>query len=72
MVTILRSAKIASLELLKIKIIWNKDYDVINSVYDVTNETLSVDSNHIIDVVVWLKFGNYSIPMRKRIIASIL
>ena len=73
MVTILMmSAKIATLGLLKIKVFWNKGYDVIISVHDVTNKILSRDSNYIIDVVMWPKFGNCSISMRKVIITSIL
>ena len=35
-----------------------------NSVYDVTNEILSFDSNYIVDVIMRPKFGNSSIPMR--------
>ena len=54
MVTILMtSAKIATLGLLKIKVFWNKVYDVIVPVYDVTNEILSRDINYLVDVVVW-------------------
>ena len=69
MVTILMmSAKIAILGLLKIKVVWNKGYDVINYVYDVTNKILSRDSNYNVDVVMWPKFGNSTIPMRKVII----
>ena len=69
MVTILMmSAKIAILGLLKIKVVWNKGYDVINYVYDVTNKVLSRDSNYNVDVVMWPKFGNSTIPMRKVII----
>ena len=36
-------AKMASSGLLKIMIIWNKVYDVIMYVYDVTNKILSSD-----------------------------
>ena len=44
MVTILMmSAKVATLGLLKTKVFRNKDYDVINSVYDVINKNLSRD-----------------------------
>ena len=32
-------------------VFWNKDYDVITSVCDVTNKILSLDSNYIVDVV---------------------
>ena len=54
MVTILMtSAKIATLGLLKIKVFWNKVYDVIVPVYDVTNQILSRDINYLVDVVVW-------------------
>ena len=66
------SAKMATPGLLKIKVFWNKGYDVIISVHDVTNKILSRDSNYIIDVVMWPKFGNCSISMRKVIITSIL
>ena len=66
------SAKMATLGLLKIKVFWNKGYDVIISVHDVTNKILSRDSNYIIDVVMWPKFGNCSICIREVIITSIL
>ena len=66
------SAKIATPGLLKIKVFWNEGYDVIIFVHDVTNKILSRDSNYIIDVVMWPKFGNCSISMRKVIITSIL
>ena len=66
------SAKMATLALLKIKVFWNKGYYVIYSVYDVTNEILSHDSNYIMDVVMWPKFYNSSICIREVIITSIL
>ena len=66
------SAKMATPGLLKIKVFWNKGYDVIISVHDVTNKILSRDSNYIIDVVMWPKFGNSSISMKAAIITSIL
>ena len=73
MVTILiMSAKMATRGLLKISVLWNKGYDVIVSVHDVTSRILSRDSNYIIDVVMWPKFSNCSISMRKVIITSIL
>ena len=72
MVTILMmSVKMATLGLLKIKVFWNKDYDVIISVYDVTSKILSCDSNHIVNVVMWPKFGNSSISTREAIMPSI-
>ena len=45
------SAKMVTLGCLKIKIFWNKYYDVIVSVDDFTNKFLSRDSNHVVDVV---------------------
>ena len=72
MVTILMmSAKVATLDL-KFKVFWNNGYYVIISVYGVTNKILSHDSNYIVDVIMWSKFGNSSISMREVIIASIL
>ena len=40
----------STLGLLKIKVFQNKDYDVIVSVHDFVNKTLSRESNHIVDV----------------------
>ena len=72
MVTILMmSVKMATLGLLKIKVFWNKDYDVIISVYDVTSKILSNDSNYIVNVVMQPKFRNSSISTREVIIPSI-
>ena len=51
---------------------WNKGYDVITFVDDVTNKILSRDSNYIVDVFMWPKFGNSSISMREVITTSIL
>ena len=73
MVTILMmSAKMAIQGFLKIKVFWNKDYDVIISFCDVTKKTLSRVSNYIVNVVMWPKFGNSSTSMREVIITSIL
>ena len=66
------SAKLSTLGLLKIKVVWNKSYDVITSVRDVRNKVLSRDSNYITDVVMWPKFGNSSISVREVIRTSIL
>ena len=65
------SAKMAVPGLLKITLFWNKGYDVIISVDDVTNKILSRHSNYIVDVSMWLKFGNSSISLREVITASI-
>ena len=62
-------AKMAALGLYKIKEFWNKDYDVITFLHDVTNRILSRDSTYI--VVKWPKFDNSSTSMREVIITSI-
>ena len=65
-------AKMATQGLLKITVFWKKSYDLINSVDDVTNKILSHDSNYIVDVFLWPKFGNCSISMREVITTLIL
>ena len=65
------SAKMATLGLLEIKVFWNEGYDVIVSVHNFNNKTLSRDSNYIVDVVMRPKFDNSSIFMRKVIITSV-
>ena len=64
--------KLATLDLLKIKIFWKKGYDVIISVHEVTRKFLSRDSNYIVDVILWPKFGNSRISMREVTITSVL
>ena len=66
------SAKMATLDLFKIKVSWNKCPDVIISAHDITNKILSRDSYYIVDVVIWPKFSNSSTSMREVIITSIL
>ena len=41
------------------------------SVLELFNKILSCDSNYIADVVIWLKFGNSSIVMRKFITSTL-
>ena len=53
----------AKLATLKINLFWNKGYDDMISVHDVTYKILSRDSNCIVEVVMYPKFGNFS--MRK-------
>ena len=55
------SAKLATLGLLGIKAFQNKGYDV-------TKKILLRDSNYIVDVVMWPKFGKYSISLKEVII----
>ena len=69
---LMMSAKLTTLCVLKRKILWNKIYDVLISVYDVTNKVLSCDSNYVVDMVMWLKFANFSIFMREGAMNSIL
>ena len=49
------SEKLATLGLLKIKLLQNKGYEVIISFHDVTNtmnQTISRESNYIVDLVI--------------------
>ena len=62
----------ASPGLRKVKVFWKKGYDVIIFVNDVTNRILSRDSNHVVEVVTWPKFGNSSISMKEVILTSSL
>ena len=45
------SAKLATVGLPEMKVLMNKDYDVIISVYDVTNKILLQDSSNVVAVV---------------------
>ena len=65
------SAKMANSVLLEITVFWNKCYDVIIHVDDVTNKILSRDANYIVDVFKWPKFDNSSISMKEVITTSI-
>ena len=51
------SPKLATLVLLKTKVFWNKDYDIIIFVYEVTNKFLSPESNYVVTAVMWTMFG---------------
>ena len=62
---LMTSAKFTTLGLLRIKVFWNKRYDVKIYVHDVINKILSRDSNNIVDVVMWTKFSNSNISMRE-------
>ena len=66
------SAKMATPGLLKMTVFWNKGYDVIISIDDITNKILSRDSNYTVDVLLQPKFGNCSISMTEVITTSIL
>ena len=66
------SAKLATPGFLKVKIFQNKGYDVTFLDFNVTSKILSRDSNYIIDVFIWTKFGNSSISIREVIITTTL
>ena len=66
------SAKMATPDLFKTTVSWNKGYDVIIPVDDVTDKILSRNSNYIVDMFMWLRFGNSSISMGEVITISIL
>ena len=65
------SAKLDTPGILKIMVFWNEGYDVIIPVDDVTNKILSRNSNYIVDVFMWPRFGNSSISFREVITTSI-
>ena len=69
---LMMSAKLATLGLLKWKILFKKDYDVVIFVHGVNNKFLLRDSNYLVDEVMWPKFGKSSISMREIIVTSIL
>ena len=66
------SAKMATPGLLNITVFWKKLYDVIIPIDGVTNNILSRNSNYIVDVFMWPKFGKSSISMSKVVTTSIL
>ena len=56
-------ANLTTLGLLKMKVFWNKGYDII-ILYDVTTKIYHV-TNYIVDVNMWLNFVNSSIFMKE-------
>ena len=60
---LMMSAKLATPDFLNL--FWNKDYEVMIFVFDITNKILSRNSNSIVDLVMLPKFANSSISMRK-------
>ena len=65
------SAKLVTPGLLEIKLFQNKGYDIVIFDYNVTKKISSKDSNYIVYVVMWPKFGNTSISVREFIVTSI-
>ena len=49
---LMMSAKLTTLGLLKIKVFWNKSYNVITDLHDVTDKILSHESNDIANLVI--------------------
>ena len=58
------SAKMATLALPKINVVWNKGYEVIIFPHGVSNQILSRESSYIKDLFMWTNFGNSSISLR--------
>ena len=71
-IILMMSAKMATPGLLNITVFWKKLYDVIIPIDGVTNNILSRNSNYIVDVFMWPKFGKSSISMSKVVTTSIL
>ena len=66
------ASEMTTLGLLKILVFRNKGYDVIIPVDYFTNKIVSCDPNYTLNLFIWPKFGNCSIPMREVIKTSIL
>ena len=60
---LMMSAKLATLGLLKIRVFWNKSFNAIISAHEINNKNLSCDSNYIVDVFMWPKFGDSRISV---------
>ena len=58
------SAKMATLDLLKIKVFLNNGHDAIIFVHDVSPEILSRDSIYVVNVEMLPKFGNSRTSMK--------
>ena len=51
---------------------WKKGYEATSSAHDISDKILSSESNYTVDVVIWPKFGNSIISMRKIIITNFI
>ena len=69
---LMTSAKMATQDLVKIKVFRNKVYNVIIFANGVTKKILSRYSNYIANVVMWPKFSNSSTSVREVIKTLIL
>ena len=72
LVVLIMPGKLATLGLFKIKVLWNKGCDAIIFVHDFTNKILWCESNYIVDLTIWPKFGNSNISMIEVIIIATL
>ena len=70
--TMMMSAESVSPGLLKMKVFLNIVHDIIISVNIVNSKTLSCESSYTVDMVMWQKVCNSSIPMTEIIITSFL
>ena len=66
-ILMMSTLKLAPLDFLEIKVFWKKGYNGIIFIHDVNNKILSRESNYIVDVVIWPKFGNYRNSMREKL-----
>ena len=62
---LMMSANLATPGLLKITVIWNKDYDVIISVHDINYKIWAQVVNYVVDVAMWPRSGISSISMKE-------
>ena len=65
---LMMSAKLATLDILKIRVYWNKGYNVKIPALDITSKILLGNTNYIVNVAMWPKIGNSSVSMREVII----
>ena len=61
---LMMSAQMAALGFLKMKIFWNRCYEIITYAHDVTNKVLLQVLKYIVNVVMWPRLGNSSIFMK--------
>ena len=69
--TLMVSAKLVTIAILKITAFWSRGFDVKIFVHDVTNKILLFHSNYIVLMVISPKFGNARISMIEVILTSI-
>ena len=70
--SLMMSAKMVTPGLLKITVFWNKGYDVIIYCLWHHQQNVTRNSNYIVDVFMWQKFGNSKVSVTEVIIISIL